>query len=45
MDRIQENGKEQDEVESTSGRPMFHPGTLTKKAKRERENLLGYCVL
>ena len=33
VDRMQENGKEQDEVESTSGRPMFHLGT--KRTKRE----------
>ena len=34
LDRMQENGKEQDKVESTSGRPMFHLGT--KRTKRER---------
>ena len=33
VDRIQENGKEQDEVESTIGGPMFHLGT--KRTKRE----------
>ena len=32
VDGMQENGKEQYEVESTSGRPMFYFGT--KKTKR-----------
>ena len=35
VDGMQENGKEQDEVENASGRPMFHFGT--KRIKRERE--------
>ena len=35
MDGMQENSKEQDEVESTSGRPMFYLGM--KRTKRERE--------
>ena len=35
VDGMQENSKEQDEVESTSERPMFHLGT--KRTKRERE--------
>ena len=33
VDGIQENGKEQDEVQSTGGRPLFHLGTT--RTKRE----------
>ena len=35
VDRMQENGKEQDEVESISGRPMFHLGTKTRGRERK----------
>ena len=37
VDRMQENGKEQDEEESTSGKSMFHLGTKRTKRERERE--------
>ena len=36
VDEMQENGNEQDEVESTSGRPMFHLGTKKEKEREER---------
>ena len=38
VDEMQENGKEQDEVESTSGRPMFHLGTKWTKRERDRRS-------
>ena len=37
VDRMQENGNEQGEMESTSERPMFHLGAKRTKRERERE--------
>ena len=37
VDGMQENGKEQYEVESTSRRPMFHLGMKRTKRERQRE--------
>ena len=39
VDGMQENGKEQEEVESTSGRPLFHLGTKRAKKDTQRDKL------